>query len=196
MPRIVNHDERRAQIASVVEQLVYDDGIRAVTIREVAGRVGYSTTVVSHYFSSKMEMLVYTHRRVRQRAEDLIEAGLREGWALAETLERLLPISEERWRDWHTWFAFWGMTPAEPTVADEWREGTTNANQLFVRLITVAQSKGELPAALDPFTAATRLQIYINGMASLVAQDRNAWPADRQTAMLRDLLKELAVCCR
>lgn len=190
MPRVVDHDERRLHIAQVVEQLVYDQGIQAVTIREVASRVGYSTTVVSHYFSSKLEMLVFTHQVARRKAEALIDDAIRGGRPLMETLEQLLPLTEERWRDWHTWFAFWGMAPAEPDVTREWREGTNNAHHLFLRLIQGAQAAGQFPAEIDSISAATRIQIFVNGIASLVSQDRAGWPAERQKATLKVLLQD------
>jgi AcrR family transcriptional regulator len=189
MPRVIDHDERRLLIARVVDQLVYEQGIQAVTIREVASRVGYSTTIVSHYFSNKLEMLVFTHQVARQRAERLIDTAIREGRSLIETLEHLLPLTEERWRDWHTWFAFWGMTPAQPDVIREWEEGTGNAHLLFQRLIESAQTAGRLPRQIDSDLTATQIQVFVNGIASLVAQNREAWPAERQKAMLRDLLR-------
>ena len=189
MPRIVDHDERRILIARVVDDLVYEHGVQAVTIREVASRVGYSTTVVSHYFSSKLEMLVFTHQLARRKVEALIEAAIRDGRPLIETLEHLLPMTEERWRDWHTWFAFWGMAPAEPDVTREWLEGTSNAHNLFVRLIESAQATRQFPEHIDGTFAATQIQIFVNGIASLVSQHRSDWPADRQKAMLRNLLQ-------
>lgn len=189
MPRVVDHDERRLLIAQVVDQLVYEQGVQAVTIREVASRVGYSTTVVSHYFSSKLEMLVFTHQVARRKAEALIEEATRNGRPLIETLEHLLPLTEERWRDWHTWFAFWGMAPVEPDVTREWQEGTNNAHLLFLRLIEAAQAAGQFPEDVDSVQAAIQLQIFVNGIASLVTQSRSAWPAERQKAMLRTLLQ-------
>lgn len=176
-------------IAKVVDDLVYEQGVQAITIREVASRVGYSTTVVSHYFSSKLEMLVFTHQLARRKVEALIEEAIRHGRPLIETLEHILPLTEERWRDWHTWFAFWGMAPAEPDVTREWREGTNNAHNLFLRLIESAQTAGQFPATIDSASAATQIQIFVNGIASLVSQHRADWPADRQKAMLRNLLQ-------
>lgn len=189
MPRVVDHDERRLQIARVVDDLVYEQGVQAVTIREVASRVGYSTTVVSHYFTSKLEMLVFTHQVARKKAEALIEESIRDGIPLVATLEQLLPLTEERWRNWHTWFAFWGMAPAEPDVTREWREGTTNAHQLFLRLITSAQETKRFPGHIDSIAAATQIQIFVNGIASLVSQDRPGWPAERQKETLATLMQ-------
>lgn len=190
MPRIVDHDERRLQIAKVVEQLVLENGIEALTVRDIATRAGCSTSVVSHYFRNKLEMLVFTHREVRRRAENLMHLALEEGKDLASCLDLLLPTTEERWRDWHTWFAFWGMAPAEPAVSKEWVEGTSEANQIFVQLILAERKAGRVPMSTDATEAAIRCQIIVNGIASLVTQNQQAWPAKRQKAVLRDMLNQ------
>jgi AcrR family transcriptional regulator len=177
------------QIASVVESLVYEVGIQALTIRDVASRVGCSTTVVSHYFRSKLEMLVFTHREVRRRAENRLLEALDDGKSLTQCLELLLPIDDERWRDWHTWFAFWGMAPAEPTVSSEWHSGTSEANSIFTQIVESAQRNSLVDPSIDAISAATEMQVIVNGIASLVLQDRVAWPADRQRKVLSDLIK-------
>lgn len=185
MPLKVDHDERRREIARVVEDIVLDRGIEAVTIRDVAGRVGFSTTVVSHYFRTKLEMLVFTHQEARRRAEAAVRDAVRDGASLMACAELLLPLTDERWRDWHTWFAFWGMTPAEPSIDTERRTGSESAATLFEEVIAALRAAGRLDPAIAPAEAAIDLQLIINGIASLVAQDRPAWPADRQKAELR-----------
>ncbi|MES2301445.1 MAG: TetR/AcrR family transcriptional regulator [Pseudomonadota bacterium] len=188
MPIVVDHDERRLQVAAVVEQLVYEAGIEGLTIRDVARRAKCSTSVVSHYFTSKLELLIFTHRAVRNRAERRLLDGLEQGRSLQSSIESLLPMSDETWREWHTWFAFWGMAPAEPTVNQEWQAGTADANSIFVRLLEAARQSGEAPADLDPVTGSVKLQVVINGIATLVSQDRAGWPGERQKSLLREML--------
>lgn len=189
MPRKVDHDERRLQIATVVENLVLAHGIEALTIRDVAAQVGFSTTVVCHYFRNKLEMLVFTHRAARQRGEQSLMESLRTGRDVMSAAEELLPITEARWRDWHSIFAFWGLAPAEPAVRSEWALGVAGAKQLFAQLIVAGQQSGMVRADLDAQALATQFLVCINGIASLVTQDRDAWPAARQKALLGDMLR-------
>ncbi|GAD50035.1 putative TetR family transcriptional regulator [Caenibius tardaugens NBRC 16725] len=188
MPRKVDHEERRLAIAAIVEQLVYERGVEALTIRDISEKVGISTTVVSHYFRSKLDILIFTHQTARSRTEKTLQDALDRGKSLGACLEILLPTTEERWRDWHTFFAFWGMAPENPSVSDEWSAGTSGANTLFAKIVMRAQEIGAIDPAIDPRAAATEIQVYINGIATLVAQDRKAWPAKRQKQMLHDLL--------
>ncbi len=172
----------------MVEQLVFDVGIEALTLRDVARRAGCSTSVVSHYFTSKLDLLVFTHRAVRLRAERRLLDALDQGLPLLSCLELLLPTTEESWREWHTWFAFWGMAPAQPSVNREWQASTSDAQGIFVRLIEAAKQRGEIPAEIDPLSSSIKLQVVINGIATLVSQERPAWPPKRQKEVLRDML--------
>jgi AcrR family transcriptional regulator len=67
MPKIVNHRERREAVAVVVTKVVYSQGIGSLTLKKVAEAVGHSATVISHYFSDKREMLLFTHRAAAAR---------------------------------------------------------------------------------------------------------------------------------
>jgi len=63
MPRIVDHEERRAEVAAAVWRIVSRDGLEAATVRRVAAETGMSTSVVSHYFAGKDELVTeYLHR--------------------------------------------------------------------------------------------------------------------------------------
>lgn len=188
MPRKVDHDERRQQVARVVEELVHEAGIEALTIRDVARRAGCSTSIVSHYFASKLELFLFTHRMVRARAEARLLARLEDGADLVTCLRAVLPIDAEGKRDWHTWFSFWGMAPAEPAISAEWLAGTSGAHGVFATLLQAARDRQEVNPSVDPVQDASKIQVIINGIASLVLQDQASWPPERQLAMLRDML--------
>ena len=57
MPKQVNHDERRREIASAVLRLVTTRGVEAASLRTVAREAGVSMGAVQHYFTTKDEML-------------------------------------------------------------------------------------------------------------------------------------------
>jgi AcrR family transcriptional regulator len=58
MPLIVDHDERRAFIADVVKEMIAETGIESVTIRAVARKAGFRSTVLVHYFRDKQHLLI------------------------------------------------------------------------------------------------------------------------------------------
>jgi len=79
MPRIVDHEERRAEVAAAVWRIVSRDGLEAATVRRVAAETGMSTSVVSHYFAGKDDLLRLAFRIVVDRGRDRAIADSADG---------------------------------------------------------------------------------------------------------------------
>ncbi len=59
MPRKVDHDERRRHIVAALLRIAGNQGLGAVSLREVAQEAGVSMGAVQHYFATKEEMLSF-----------------------------------------------------------------------------------------------------------------------------------------
>ncbi|MGD0607847.1 MAG: TetR family transcriptional regulator C-terminal domain-containing protein [Streptosporangiaceae bacterium] len=57
MPRQVDREERRREIAAAVLRLVATRGVEAASLRAVASEAGVSMGAVQHYFTTRDEML-------------------------------------------------------------------------------------------------------------------------------------------
>lgn len=95
MPRSVDHDARRTEIAEAVLALVARAGTEAVSLRSVATEAGVSMGRVQHYFASKDALLLHalelSHRRMEHRIEARARsAGGGERQVLATILDELL----------------------------------------------------------------------------------------------------------
>lgn len=75
MPRVVDHEQRRREIAYGVLVVVAQGGIAAVSLRSVAKAAGVSMGRVQHYFASKDELVQHACRVVAQVAGEAYEAG-------------------------------------------------------------------------------------------------------------------------
>ncbi|WP_156679838.1 TetR/AcrR family transcriptional regulator [Sphingomonas profundi] len=184
MPLIVDHDERRSLIAGVVRRMVAAGGLEAVTVRAVAREAGFSSTIVSHYFRDKRDLMAFTYGTIRSRAIAMIEAAFADGADLQSCFETLLPINPANLADWQAWFGFWGKATADAGLAAERIAGTEGTRGLFLRILERAQAGGELPDHLDLAFHADRLQMFVNGLASFVVMQPAAWPPAKQRAML------------
>ena len=74
MPRVVDHEARRAEVAAVAADLIAQRGLDGVSVRDVAAAGGYSTTVVTHYFASKRELLLHAYRSAGTATEERLAA--------------------------------------------------------------------------------------------------------------------------
>ncbi|GAA1397169.1 TetR/AcrR family transcriptional regulator [Pseudonocardia kongjuensis] len=100
VPRSVDHDARRSEIADAVLALVARAGTEAVSLRSVATEAGISMGRVQHYFASKDALLLHALERSHRRMEHRIEERARSGpptprAALATILDELLGAHPE-----------------------------------------------------------------------------------------------------
>jgi TetR/AcrR family transcriptional regulator, transcriptional repressor of bet genes len=101
MPKQVDHDERRREIATAVLRLVTTRGVEAASLRAVASEAGVSMGAVQHYFTTKDEMLqfalAYGNTLLAERATRLMAeqkpATPRQAFRLFCIL--LLPLDED-----------------------------------------------------------------------------------------------------
>jgi len=101
MPKQVDHEERRREIAAAVLRLVTTRGVEAASLRTVASEAGVSMGAVQHYFTTKAEMLqfalTYGNTLLAERATRLMAEQKpttpRQTFRLFCTL--LLPLDED-----------------------------------------------------------------------------------------------------
>jgi AcrR family transcriptional regulator len=195
MPLIVDHEERRHLIASVVKRMVAAYGMEAVTVRAVAREAGFSSTIVSHYFRDKRDLMSFTYSTIRARAIEMIDEAIASNADMLTCFERLLPVNEANLADWQAWFGFWGKATSDANLAAERVAGTEGTQNLFLRILDHACRRGELSEHLDLEIHAYRLQMFVNGLASFVVMQPKAWPPERQHAMMAaeiELMKSIS----
>lgn len=189
MPRVVNHDERRQQVARVARDLILRQGIDRVTVREIATVAGYSTAVVSHYFRDKKELMFLVFTDTQRRAEARFRQAIDAGVPVLEGLEALLPRDDESRDFWRVWFAFWSMTLAY----DDFRREQVLQARKTVEMIAELLARAGLAAATAEarLVQCQRLFAVVSGIATQSTHDPRQWPLRRQLAILRAELDSL-----
>lgn len=189
MPRIVNHDERRQQVARVARELILRSGIDKVTVREIAGRAGYSTAVVSHYFRDKKELMFLVFTDTQRSAEARFRAAIDAEGTILKGLEALLPRDEESRDFWRVWFAFWSMT----LVYDDFRREQVVQARKTVDMIAELLTRAGVDAGDEEerLVQCQRLFAVVSGIAVQAIHDPRYWPLRRQRVILQDELKSL-----
>ena len=56
MPKIVDHDQRRAELLEPCLSLFASRGFHALSVREIARNLNVTTGTIYHYFQSKSEL--------------------------------------------------------------------------------------------------------------------------------------------
>ena len=131
MPKIIDHDERRQQIAQAVLSVVARDGVSGVTMREVALEAGWSTGVLNHYYENKRALLVGGLRQASHDSGKNMIRALRSKHGtdqIRAVLEEGMPLDTRRAAMCRIFFFFWaegisddGFGSELASYYDSWR---------------------------------------------------------------------------
>ena len=168
MPKIVDHQARRAEITAVAVDLISSGGIEAATIREIANHSGYSKGVVEHYFENKEELIAaaleWVNTSYSRRAE-VASAGLRGLGAVKACLEAALPMSAELSREWKVRLVFWAMAATDSNLAKQQGLRFERAAEHFSGHLQEAKEAGEITADALTDVWGRRLVNTVSGLA-------------------------------
>src|SRR5580704_9253264 len=186
MPKIVDHEQRREEIALVACRVVARHGFEQATIVRIAREAGYTTGMVAHYFDTKQDIVIAALRLILRRIEERLTPSEADGPAeLLTVLTESLPVDETRYNECAFWIAFWGQVPTDKRLKriNGW------LHREYLRLFERCLARGwrEWPR----WPAGTRRQVlgsvvtFINGITASTVASRSDWPAERQIAQLR-----------
>ena len=126
--RIVDHEERRREIAEVAMDLIAREGLEATTLNRIAGEMGASIRVITHYFADKDTLLLWVYRLMADQGhEHLSEVLRRDPVDLVGALISLCGGDEPTLKRWRVYVAFWDKATRNPQLASQqqfWIERT------------------------------------------------------------------------
>jgi TetR/AcrR family transcriptional regulator, transcriptional repressor of bet genes len=197
VPKVVDHDQRREEIARVACQVVADHGFEQATVARIARAAGYTTGMLAHYYDSKQEIILGALRQMLLRIEQRLTRERESGEAnLLDVLSETLAIDEQRFTECAFWMAFWGQVSADKKL----RRLNIWVHREYLRLFErcLAEHWSEWPS----WPPALRDQVlrsvmtFMNGLTASAVTSPRDWPAAKQIEQLRlqlDLLRHWAI---
>jgi AcrR family transcriptional regulator len=184
MPKAVDHDQRREQIAQAACVVVANNGFEQATVVRIARAAGYTTGMLPHYFASKQDIIRAALRLSLMRIEARLDDAGSQGQDLLAVLTEALPLDKPRFTECAFWTAFWGQvsTDAEARRINAWvhREYA----KLFRKCIaTHWPQSAQWPPALRAQVLAS-IMTFINGLTASAVTSPADWPAARQVEQL------------
>jgi AcrR family transcriptional regulator len=183
MPKRVDHEERRRQIADALLRTAAARGLHAAGMREVAAEAGVSLRLVQYYFGTKEELLLagtqYLAARYSERALARLrrlkeEAGPADGPArprdvIAAILTEGLPADEESRTFTIVYTAYLALSLTDPALALAPLVKNSGAViGVVAAQLRAAQAAGDMPAQLDPDLEALSLMAMSAGLGTSV----------------------------
>lgn len=196
VPKVVDHVERRKQIARALWAVVARAGFEAASARAIAAEGGWSLGALRHYFDSQDELVEFAAWELIDGAGARVEtiyATMPPGRTRClRALEQLLPLDEIREGEVRAWVAILAKANPRPALR-ELRETGLATERHLCRMV-VAELNGcrrpllgeRLPSRLE--AEALELHLAIGGLClHLVASPRLMSAADAVRALKHHL---------
>lgn len=187
MPKDVDHDERREELAESVWRVVARDGLEGATIRGIARETGWSPGALAHYFADKDDILEsalrIAYERIAARWDMLLE-GLSGLAALRELVLDNLPLDDERELETTFLMNYWSRAiRGGDGVPRPSHRGPLLIDRLTA-LVRDGQRDGEITAGRAPEDIAELLLGLIDGFSLHALLDPDRLTRKRQIALI------------
>jgi AcrR family transcriptional regulator len=178
VPKVVDSESRRLELADVTWRLIAEEGFEGTTMRRIAEKANCTTGLVTHYFANKDELLLAAVERVRVDADKRrsflrkVRPGLP---ALREFVLTMLPLDEPRRYHWRVWISLWEQGGLKPMLAAEWRRTTTLSKSRLYSYMQEASQHKHLRSGIDLDLHTRTLHSLVYGLALDVDENDNGW---------------------
>ncbi|WP_329425234.1 TetR family transcriptional regulator C-terminal domain-containing protein [Streptosporangium sp. NBC_01495] len=203
VPRLVDHDQRRAELGEAAIRVILREGLAGVSVRGVAAEAGWSTGSLRHYFGNQHELQAYVvrattdtlRRRVlprvqRPRTQDSVVERI------ASIVEEMLPLDAERREEYALWSAIveWERQHPPEGGSVTWNDQRALYRQCVASMrgheTTREPGQATLPhpdAQVELWAAL--LHTFVDGLAAQIVNTPGEVSADTAARLLRSLLQ-------
>lgn len=165
---MVDHDERRREIAAAMWQILLRDGMRGVTVRALAAEVDWSVGAVRHYFKSQDDLILFSVGEMLvsiARRMGTVDLRDPDGPAFQQVIEEMLPLDRQRKAEAQVWFALLTRRVASPQVAARANDLDLVVRNAILQVLIQLEAAGLLSGDRDLEIEAVRLHALIDGLA-------------------------------
>ena len=179
MPKIIDPQERREQVATALFRVVRRDGFTGATLRNVAEEAGLAIGSVRHFLGSHEELLAFAFdtmvervqgrvvARLEELSDDLADGSLstdRRRTAVLEVLCELLPLDERRRDETVVWVEFETAARTDANLARRSARSAAGSARLVEQILAGAARHRALDPELDLDVEVARLAALVDGL--------------------------------
>ena len=184
LPANDSDDVQRQQIAEATCRVISRGGLGDATFRRIATELGATTGLISHYFTTKADLLNYTITYAQQR---LSAQGLSLEWSSKEAFiedlcKALSPANRAATMFWQVWIAYLGVALIDDDVRAEyvtWDDLSRQQLRSFV-----ATELGDEATSADIELVADALNALATGIGVLALLDTERLTTRRVRSIL------------
>jgi len=195
MPKIVDHDERRALIVEALWRVIARDGAHGVSVRHVAAEAGMPKSSISHYVGTMPQLLgLAVDQLVQSNTDYLVSLDLLDLDAdkATEVLFTLVPVSERRRHMSGVWLLLVSQAGADAEISDVLYGLNVSVSEGLHDVLVGMRQQGLVDASRDIGVEVRRLHALIDGLAIQCLTDPHLRSEADVRAILRHEVARLA----
>ncbi|MFS0827861.1 TetR/AcrR family transcriptional regulator [Pseudomonas phoenicis] len=194
MPKIVDHEVRRAEITKAVIRSISKEGLANVTIRGIAREGGFSSGTLAHYFNSKEELIDFAFNEISKQAFERINARTL-GYTKARqkvraVVEELTPQPSDE-HDSVISVSFWAAARQNDRLRQKFHEVYENLRAHLRAFIDEGIGTGEFRIEGDIEDEIDFIVAITDGLLVSFLLDPNRFPEERGRKLVTAALSRL-----
>lgn len=161
------HKLSRSDIITAVAELIADQGLENLTMRNIARHVGCSVGTLPHYFDGKDDIVLaalnWSNERIFSRLGnmDINEMRVENLYDVIRTAMPIDPVSDTEWR---VRLCLWDYAVTNEEMRDTVNDINDSVTDILKGLLDSLQASGEISEQLDKnVTALALYQMCIGG---------------------------------
>jgi AcrR family transcriptional regulator len=185
LPRHVDQARRRKDIAEASKRLLRRVGPAGLTLRSIAEELGGSITLITHYYPTRADLLrgVVDEWLLEYEVElEQLGRGAEPRARLQLLLEWMLPLDDETWLDERGRVLLIAEKEEDDSVAYFFDVIDERMRRMIAERVAPLVPADRLAVTVDV------LRTLTNGIVLSAVEHRDAWPAQRQRAVLHTVL--------
>lgn len=194
MPKKVDHEQRRAEIAETTWRLIAERGIDATTMRAITDSLGMANGALKHYFPDKnalvktafVRVFDNTNARIQQRLSGL--SGLA---ALRVFCQEVIPAEDVTELEARVVLPFWQRALADAQLEDVWVESMAQWRQQLRQLLAEGRAEGAVRTPTPDDVVVEQLLAVLNGAQVLAVLGPTDTTRETQQRMIDTYLDDL-----
>lgn len=166
MPKIVDHEKRKRQIAVATWKVILEQGMEGATVRNIAKEAGLSLGALRYYFSTQDELFVYAMKLVKENATERINkiaaSELPAFEKVMAILLEIVPIDAQTMAEMEVWFVYVFYTRHKEDIFAAKEDVIFKGME---KLLLYLRQQQVLRAGVDVEIETERLYALIDGLA-------------------------------
>jgi len=169
MPKQVDHDAKKIEIAEATWKVIVREGLDNATVRNIAKETGMSVGSLRHYFPSQSDLLLFSMELVSERVAKRIREKKKTAespiMGIQDAISELLPLDEERRVEAEVWFVFSAKALVDARLKQLSNQVYEDMRQGCYQAVLALQRLGLAKEGLQTELEVYRLHALVDGMA-------------------------------